>query len=157
MRHLARTVLGITLATVIAVGTAATAHSAERQAEPRAAAAGPCSPGVVVPSTTEYDGIPGPNFWKLVQCLGAQGGYTGPIDGVLGYNSWMGVQKRLDSLLFYTPPTYTGSGDVETWKGLQRYAGHYGTYEGPVDGYPGVNTYKGLAYALNERIALRHP
>lgn len=118
---------------------------------------GPRSPGVVVPSTTEYDGIPGTNFWKLVQCLGTQGGYTGPIDGALGYNSWVGVQKRLAYLQFYRVSVYTGTGDIETWKGLQRYAGYHGHYEGPIDGVPGVNTYKNLAYALNERIALRHP
>ncbi len=121
-----------------------------------AAVAGPCSLGVVVPTTTEDDGKPGVFFWKLMQCLGRQGGYTGPIDGELGYNSWVGIQTRLKSLYFYSGPI-NGSPTTATWTGLQRYAGHYGTYTGPVDGVPGINTYKGLAYALNDRIAGRHP
>lgn len=59
---------------------------------------------------------------KAVQCElqvgpATDGGYNGPADGVLGPNSW---------------------------KGIQQFLKNNGWYSGPVDGAPGPNTYNGL-------------
>ncbi|SCF02154.1 hypothetical protein GA0070607_4540 [Micromonospora coriariae] len=43
---------------------------------------------------------------------------------------------------------YTGPADgypgVNTWKGVQRYLTASNVYSGPIDGIPGTNTYKGI-------------
>ncbi|MFG1954820.1 M23 family metallopeptidase [Micromonospora sp. NPDC048830] len=48
------------------------------------------NPGGGLPkTTTEYDGVPGPAFYQRMQnWLRITAGYTGPIDGVPGPNTW---------------------------------------------------------------------
>lgn len=75
------------------------------------------------------------------------GGYTGPQDGVLGPNSWKGVQTLLTQAQKYTGPI-DGVPGVNTYKGLQTLAAGFG-YTGPIDGVPGPNTYAGLRNYLS--------
>ena len=93
------------------------------------------------PSTASRDRLTN----TALQVLARIGGYFGPYDGVLGPNSWKGVQTVL------TGAGYTGPIDgvpgPNTWKALQRIA-QRGGYAGPVDGVPGPNTYAGLAKLL---------
>lgn len=83
-----------------------------------------------------------------------QFGYTGPVDGVMGVNSWIGVQRWLasDSRWGFSG-AIDGTPDVGTYKAIQRVAayrsvpsGYY--YTGPIDGYPGPNTWKYFAYKI---------
>jgi len=68
-------------------------------------------------SPTETSGAPSLKMWCKVQAGPAwNNGYTGPVDGVPGVN---------------------------TWKAIQRWVQDYG-YTGPVDGVPGPNTYRGM-------------
>ncbi|MBV1851319.1 GH25 family lysozyme [Catellatospora tritici] len=77
-----------------------------------------------------------------LQRVAQLGGYTGPVDGVLGPNSWKGVQTLLKQLGLYSGPV-DGVPGTNTYKGLQLLA-QRGGYTGPVDGLPGPNTYAGL-------------
>ncbi|MEX0169800.1 GH25 family lysozyme [Streptomyces sp. LMG1-1-1.1] len=77
-----------------------------------------------------------------LQRIAELGGYTGPIDGVLGVNSWKGVQTLLTRLGLYSGPV-DGVPGTNTYKGLQQLA-QRGGYTGPVDGIMGPNTYTGL-------------
>ena len=83
----------------------------------------------------------------ILQKIAARGGYTGPIDGDPGVNTWKGVQQILRTLGYYGG-TVDGVPGVNTYKGLQLLASDYG-YEGPIDGAPGSNTYAGLQNYLN--------
>lgn len=103
-------------------------------------------------TTTEFDGIPGTIFYKRLQCLGSMAGYygyKGPIDGVMGPNSWTGVSEQL------AKGGYFRAGDLHNWesaevvRALQRWAAAHGQYSGPVDGIWGPNSYRGAAWALN--------
>jgi len=80
--------------------------------------------------------------WKVIQNLAARGGYTGPVDGVMGTNSWRGVQSVLRSLGHYTGPA-DGVPGLNTYRGLQLLA-RVGGYTGPIDGVPGTNTVNGI-------------
>eukprot|EP01032_Pedospumella_encystans_P030563 gene30563-34497_t len=56
----------------------------------------PPSPGV--PRTaTEDNGVPDTNYYKRQQIYASHYGYTGPIDGVLGTQSWAGTQRGLQN------------------------------------------------------------
>ncbi|WP_024755951.1 GH25 family lysozyme [Streptomyces exfoliatus] len=77
-----------------------------------------------------------------LQRIAQLGGYTGPLDGVLGPNTWKGVQTLLTQLGLYSGPV-DGAPGTNTYKGLQQLA-QRGGYTGPVDGVLGPNTYAGL-------------
>lgn len=99
-------------------------------------------------TTTEEDGITGSVFNIRLQLWAKlYGGYTGPLDGVMGENSWKGVQTNLSREYGYIGPI-DGDPGVNTWKAFQRWGARYG-YGGPIDGYPGVNTWRACAKALN--------
>ena len=99
-------------------------------------------------TATATDGIPGLVFYKLLQKWAAiYGGYTGPLDGAMGVNSWRGVQVNLARESGYTGPL-DGVPGPSTWRAVQRWASRYG-YTGPVDGVPGPNTWRAVARALN--------
>ena len=74
-------------------------------------------------------------------------GYTGPIDGVLGTNSWAGTQRGLTKSYGYTGPC-DGVPGTQTYMAMQRMAAKYG-YTGPIDGVLGTNSYKGIATYFN--------
>lgn len=84
---------------------------------------------------------------KILQTLAQRGGYTGPVDGVPGVNTWLGVQKVLRDLGYYSGPV-DGVPGINTYKGLQLLA-EDGGYTGPIDGIPGTNTYNGLQAYLS--------
>ncbi|MBF4462665.1 MULTISPECIES: GH25 family lysozyme [unclassified Rathayibacter] len=83
----------------------------------------------------------------ILQRLAQRGGYTGPLDGAPGANTWKGVQQQLRTLGFYDGPI-DGSPGVNTYKGVQLLARAYG-YTGPIDGDPGPNTYAGVSAYLD--------
>ncbi|ROQ15820.1 hypothetical protein EDF54_0687 [Rathayibacter sp. PhB93] len=102
-------------------------------------------------TSTESDGVPGTNFWKLLQCYAADGGYSGPIDGDLGRNSWVGVERHLKGQLFYSSGSFPGVLDQETTRGLERFGGHYGSGRATVNGSLGPEDYRDIAQALNNK------
>ena len=85
---------------------------------------------------------------KILQRVAQRGGYTGPVDGALGVNSWKGVQTVISSRGFYSG-AIDGIPGENTWKGVQRLA-QLGGYTGPVDGFPGQYTYAGLNNWLSQ-------
>jgi hypothetical protein len=102
-------------------------------------------------TTTQYDGVPGPIFWKRLQCMASRDSerpYTGPIDGVMGPNSWMGVSARLRVGKYFLPGPLSSSGDSTVIYALQRW--------GQAHGFPSWHTgrwnditYKAVAHNLN--------
>jgi GH25 family lysozyme M1 (1,4-beta-N-acetylmuramidase)/lysozyme family protein len=84
---------------------------------------------------------------KILQNLARRGGYTGPIDGIPGVNTWIGVQKVLREVGYYDGPV-DGDPGINTYKGLQLLA-EDGGYSGPIDGVPGPNTYAGIQAYLD--------
>ena len=115
---------------------------------PSAVSSAAISVGNAPDTETVNDGIPGPRFWFLMQLWAKiYGGYAGPIDSVMGVQSWAGVQRNLARESGYTGPI-DGVPGVNTYKAVQRWASSHG-YTGPIDGAPGVNTWKAVAKALN--------
>ena len=107
----------------------------------------PSACGGSLPQTsTQYDGVPGPNFWKLMQCFARMNGYTGPIDGVMGPNSWKGVQHGLRFDGYNITPT--GVHDAYTNKALQRLGSNF-CYTGPIDGVMGPYSWASVARYVN--------
>ncbi len=103
--------------------------------------------GCPVPSSnTATSGSPDAWFWMRLQMYAALNGYTGPIDGVLGVQSWAGVQRGMRDY-GYTGPD-DGVPGVHTYAAMQRLAAAHG-YTGPVDGVLGPNSYRGIARYLN--------
>ena len=95
------------------------------------------------------------SFSQNLQCRLQEGpaqqfGYTGPINGVFGVNSWIGMQKFLAAYYGYTGPI-NGVPGTNTYKALQRWASdkkHGGTYTGPINGVLAVNSWTGVDKAL---------
>ena len=100
-------------------------------------------------TTTEFDGVPGTIFYKRLQCLGSMAGYAGPIDGVMGPNSWLGVCRQLAKGGYYQGSVAFGSETPAVVAALQRWAAAHGRYSGPIDGIWGPNSYRGVAWSLN--------
>lgn len=99
-------------------------------------------------TTTESDGIPGPIMWKRTQnWLRMEQGYTGPVDGVPGVNTYAALQRAMRGY-GYTGPI-DGVPGVNTWAAVQRLASHWG-YTGPVDGVMGPNSWRGFARFVNQ-------
>lgn len=91
--------------------------------------------------TGPVDGVPGVNTWRGVQQVMRGYGYTGPVDGAPGTNTYAAMQ-RLAQKGGYTGPV-DGALGVNSWKGLQTVLRGFG-YAGPIDGVPGTNTYAAL-------------
>ncbi|MEV5764752.1 peptidoglycan DD-metalloendopeptidase family protein [Micromonospora sp. NPDC052213] len=99
-------------------------------------------------TTTEQDGIPGPIFYQRMQnWLRITAGYTGPIDGVPGVNTYAALQRAMRNY-GYTGPI-DGIPGPNTWKAVQRLASGWG-YTGPIDGVMGPNSWRGFARFLNQ-------
>ena len=101
-------------------------------------------------TSTAEDGVPGANFYKRLQLFAQQHGYTGPVDGVLGKNSWAGDPARAAGHRRLHRPGGWRPGSQHL-RGLQRLAAQHG-YSGPVDGALGPNSYRGLAAFLNAKV-----
>ncbi|GAA2358737.1 hypothetical protein Cme02nite_34940 [Catellatospora methionotrophica] len=91
--------------------------------------------------TGPVDGVPGGNTWRGVQQAVKGYGYTGPVDGVPGAGTYAGMQ-RLAQKGGYSGPV-DGALGANSWKGLQTVLRGFG-YGGPIDGIPGANTYAAL-------------
>jgi murein DD-endopeptidase len=105
--------------------------------------------GTGLPKTsTEQDGVPGPILWQRAQnWLRIEQGYTGPIDGVPGVNTYAALQRAMRAY-GYTGPI-DGVPGPNTWAAVQRLAARWG-YTGPVDGVMGPNSWRGFARFLNQ-------
>lgn len=142
------------LAGVSALGIAAPAAATEVDAPKQSRVIHGSMPAVcysVPKTTTVSDGVPGPVFWKRLQCMGSMAShhpYTGPIDGDLGVNSWTGVQSRLDVGNYYQWNWITGKNDSISVKALQRWANANG-HRLPVNGEWSGATYSAVADCLN--------
>lgn len=97
-------------------------------------------------SNTASTGVPDTYYYMRQQVYASHYGYTGPIDGVLGVNSWAGTQRGLRDY-GYTGPD-DGIPGTNTYMAMQRLASHWG-YTGPIDGELGPNSYRGLAKYFN--------
>ncbi|RYH16047.1 hypothetical protein EON65_30730 [archaeon] len=105
------------------------------------------TPSNTIPqSNTVNTGTPDSAYYMRQQVYASHYGYTGPIDGVLGQNSWAGTQRGLRNY-GYTGPD-DGVPGTNTYMAMQRLASHWG-YTGPIDGELGPNSYKGLARYFN--------
>ncbi|WP_063738261.1 MULTISPECIES: peptidoglycan DD-metalloendopeptidase family protein [Streptomyces] len=80
-----------------------------------------------------------------LQKIAGAGGYTGPLDGVPGTQTWLGVQQVMKGY-GYTGPI-DGAPGTGTYAALQRLA-QKGGYGGPVDGVMGANSWKGVQTVL---------
>ncbi|WNV85273.1 M23 family metallopeptidase [Umezawaea sp. Da 62-37] len=99
-------------------------------------------------TTTEQDGIPGAIMWKRTQnWLRLEQGYTGPIDGAPGTNTYAALQRGVRAY-GYTGPI-DGVMGTNSWAGVQRLASHWG-YTGPIDGVMGPNSWRGFARFVNQ-------
>lgn len=108
---------------------------------------GPTPPSGPVPHTsTAVDGVPGNIYYRRLQLFASKNGYTGPLDGQMGKNSWAGVQRGLRQF-GYTGPD-DGAPGANTYKAMQVAAQRFG-YSGPIDGSMGANSYRGFAKFLN--------
>jgi hypothetical protein len=97
-------------------------------------------------SSTEDTGVPDTYYYMRQQLYASFYGYTGPIDGILGENSWAGTQRGLRNY-GYTGPD-DGIPGTNTYMAMQRLAAQWG-YTGPIDGVLGPNSYKGICRYFN--------
>ncbi|MBB4905850.1 GH25 family lysozyme [Actinophytocola algeriensis] len=101
-------------------------------------------------TTTEQDGVPGAVFWQRTQnWLSMDWGYTGPIDGVPGVNTYSALQRAMRGY-GYTGPV-DGVPGVNTWAAVQRLGAQWG-YTGPVDGVMGPNSWRAFARFVNQDV-----
>ncbi|MEO3763124.1 GH25 family lysozyme [Streptomyces sp. B8F3] len=99
-------------------------------------------------TSTEQDGVPGPVMWQRTQnWLRIEQGYTGPIDGVPGPNTYAALQRAMRGW-GYTGPI-DGVPGTHTWAAVQRLAAAHG-YTGPIDGVMGPNSWRGYARFINQ-------
>lgn len=150
MKTLTRLAAGAALTVALIAGTVVPASAAGGVA-PAALAAG-CS--ALPTTTTESDGVTGTIFWKRMQCLASMDStqpYTGPIDGVMGPNSWIGVSARMKVGNYYAP-AYPSSNYQSPLNilALQKWAVANGRLsQSEVDGIPDVRTWQAIAWCLN--------
>lgn len=106
------------------------------------------APGGLPKTSTEQDGIPGTIFYRRMQnWLRLTAGYTGPIDGAPGPNTYAALQRAMRAY-DYTGPI-DGQPGPNTWRAVQRLAAGHG-YTGPIDGVMGPNSWRGFARFLNQ-------
>lgn len=76
-------------------------------------------------------------------------GYAGPVNGIMGPNSWAAVQRYLKEQWGYLGPT-NGIPGVNTYKAMQRAGNSYGWYATPsaVDGTLEARDWKAWGYAI---------
>ncbi|MCU1510144.1 MAG: peptidase [Glaciihabitans sp.] len=74
-------------------------------------------------------------------------GYTGKVDGVLGRQSWLAIQKYLRANWALRGPI-TGTPDIHTYAAIQRAANSSGLFNKPVvaDGTMALKDWQGWAY-----------
>ncbi|WP_129843730.1 peptidoglycan-binding domain-containing protein [Streptomyces sp. RFCAC02] len=99
----------------------------------------------VAPLATVNLGLSVPEAKCVQTWLAEYYGYTGPIDGLLGTDSWKAMQRWLKAYWGYTGPIdgIVGSGTVSA---LQRSLRDWG-YTGEIDGIAGPDTQAALQRA----------
>ena len=105
--------------------------------------------GTVPVTITERTGTPNTTFYMRMQLWASLHGYSGPVDGVLGPNSWAGFQRALASEGYNVQDS--GTPDSATYSAMQSIAAQYG-YTGPIDGVLGTNSYKNFSKFLNREL-----
>ncbi|MDT0318584.1 peptidoglycan-binding domain-containing protein [Streptomyces millisiae] len=113
------------------LGIAGVAHATPAESATTRSAA-------VTPLATVNFGVPTSHARCLQVWLERSWGYEGPIDGLLGTESWMAYQRYLAHRWGYDGPIdgIVGSGTVSA---LQRSLVAWG-YDGEIDGIPGPET-----------------
>jgi len=106
------------------------------------------APSGIPASATASNGVPDTTYYMHQQVYTTAHGYSGPIDGVLGTNSWTGTQRGLADDGYGNTGPDDGVPGTNTYMAMQRLAAGWG-YTGPVDGDLGPNSYKGLASYFN--------
>ena len=105
--------------------------------------------GSVPVTNTAETGTPNTTFYMRMQLFGTLYNYTGPIDGIMGPNSWKGVQRGLVAMGYSV--SISGTPDSATYSAMQSVGAQYG-YTGPVDGIMGPNSYRGFSRFLNTEL-----
>jgi len=105
--------------------------------------------GDIPVTNTAETGNPNTTFYMRMQVFAALYNYTGPVDGIMGPNSWKGVQRGLIANGYSV--SVTGTPDSATYSAMQSVGAQYG-YTGPVDGIMGPNSYRGFARFLNTEL-----
>lgn len=141
----------------VAVGLAAIAFALPAQA----ATAGPAtvartadSAQVLAPNDTFNNlGLTTREAQAVQRFLAARYGYTGPIDGQLGTDSWMALQLEMVRFGSYTGPI-DGIVDTETIAALQQLLeSPIAGYTGPIDGIDSPETEAAFAVYAETLIA----
>jgi len=141
-------VAGITLALTGGI-LAGPASAVETKTSATTAAAATCTTWRDGTNQTYSSGVPTCGFWFGVQGRMASdiGGYTGPINGVMGVNSWKGVQRYLNH--WGANLTVDGAPGPATYRALQSWLNTLpGGQRVAVDGQIGPATYRAWAYAI---------
>ena len=117
-----------------------------------ATTASAASAGVVSPYC-QSSNVGSTSFDQNLQCRLQEGpatragGYTGPINGIFGVNSWKGMQTFLKNNYGYDGPV-NGIPGTNTYRAMQAWAKDRGGYSGPVNGIMGVNSWTGVDKAV---------
>ncbi|CAL9461639.1 peptidoglycan-binding protein [Streptomyces sp. enrichment culture] len=141
MRAMTRTLVSVTTAVGIAAGGVAVAGTSHAATNPDTQQASVASIGTEAYAPLAVVNLGLTNFEaQLIQGKFLRGwGYTGPIDGQLGPDSWKAFQRRLSNGYGYNGAIdgIVGSGTV---KALQRYLKTWYNYTGAIDGIAGPQT-----------------
>lgn len=138
MRAIPKAVAAVLMVAALAVLPATTASAA--------------SAGVVSPYC-QSSNVGSTSFDQNLQCRLQEGpatragGYTGPINGIFGVNSWKGMQTFLKNNYGYDGPV-NGIPGTNTYRAMQAWAKDRGGYSGPVNGIMGVNSWTGVDKAV---------
>lgn len=127
----AGTAVGIAVGSLAAAGTGFAATPQETKPVISAEA--------VAPLAVNNLGLSKEQAKNLQRVLHRDWGYPGPIDGLLGTDSWKAMQRYLKKHWEYGGPIdgIVGSGTV---KGLQRMLKQHYNYNGAIDGIAGPQT-----------------
>ncbi|MFF9340207.1 MULTISPECIES: peptidoglycan-binding domain-containing protein [unclassified Streptomyces] len=126
----ATAVVGLVVGTLVGAGAGfAASVPAERQET---------SVGTFGALATNNLGLSSGQAKNLQLWLSVHYGYTGPIDGLLGTNSWKALQRHLQNWDYNDP--IDGIPGPNTIRALQRYLKDVWDYRGPIDGIAGPDT-----------------
>lgn len=130
----------LALSLALVAGTSVASSPAE--------AAVPCNSTGNSVYDTQATGIPTCGHWWYVQFYWARqlGGYTGDVNGIMGPNSWKGVQRYLN--VFGASLIVDGAPGPNTYRAIQRHLNATAGAGLVVDGVMGPRTYKAWAADL---------
>ncbi|CAL9547960.1 peptidoglycan-binding domain-containing protein [Streptomyces sp. enrichment culture] len=137
MRALTTTFVSLATAVGIAAGGLATAGTA--MAAPTSIPQQAASAEAVAPLAVNNLGLSIAEAKRIQQYGDDRWGYTGPIDGLLGTESWKALQRWLKASWEYND-SIDGIVGPNTVKALQRYLKDRFEYTGAIDGIAGSGT-----------------